>query len=145
MRTRLILVGEPSVVIPGALHAEIGDFLQRGFDQIRQFQILEKDVEKFVPRQGKLKIVFAVAGIACLLSALPGTTARLSDLVSRYIFLVAWKDPFACPAIVRQPKTRFLCRLRGDRDFLTTAGVGDFPVFQRFLYGFREFHCARGE
>ena len=69
VRMRLIWVGEPDVVMPGAPPHLGRHFLQRGADQIGQFEILEEDVEDFVLRHGEFEIVFALAGIGRLLAA----------------------------------------------------------------------------
>ena len=109
-------------------------FLETGFDEIRQFQIFEKEFEKFLAGQGENELIFPFAAIRTFFAAATAATASgFCDLVACYKFLIAREDALAGAAPSRMTEPRFTNSLGRNRYFAVLSGVRNLGAIDRLI------------
>ncbi len=112
------------------------NFLQVLLDQIRQFEVLEINVEEFIAGQGKGEGVFAFAVIRRLLAAFARALRRFLDFIARREVLVAGKYLLPISAGRRVVEPRLRDPLRRDGDRFAFVDIRDAAVLDRIADDF---------
>ena len=109
--------------------------LERGFDQIGKFEILEQDVEEFGLGQGERERVLAAAraGALASLTAAARLALRLVDDIAGDEVLVAGQDELALAAVARKMELRLVDAVRRNRHRAALADVCDGPLGHRLV------------
>ena len=117
-------------------------FLQAFFDEIGEFEVLEKHVEELFLRKREFKRVLARPVGAPLRAAAPFPAGRPRNLVAFDILLVAGDDMFGSPGAAAVMKIRLGNSTGRNRHFFAVADIGHLALAQCLLH--RRFYLGSG-
>jgi hypothetical protein len=107
--------------------------LELGLDEVRELQILEEQIEKFLLRQDEDEIILAMPVRRAMRAASASALGRFRDRIADDIALIAGKDEIARP-VSPQMEGGLVQALGADTDFLAAFDFGDLPALQRLIY-----------
>jgi len=101
------------------------EVLELDLDQVRQLQVVEEEIEKFVLGQREGEIVLALAVRAALAAAAASAALGLGDLVADLVLLIARQDVVAQARVAAKPEGGLAQALRADGDLLRALRFRD--------------------
>ena len=110
--------------VAGAVPRRIGALDQPALRHLRQFEVVEEEVEEFLAAEDEAELVLARAVRAALAAAAPAAARRTRDLVAGAVFLVA-RQHMVADAAVAVVEGRLPDAVQRDRHLATLVGAAD--------------------
>jgi hypothetical protein len=107
--------------------SRIGPLDQPALRHLRQFEVVEEQVEELLARQDEAELVLARAVRAALAAAAAPAARRAGDLVARAVLLVA-RQHVVADAAVAVVEGRLADAVQRDRHLASRVGAADAPL-----------------
>src|SRR5690606_5736807 len=103
---------------------------QLRLDEVRQLEVVEKEVEELLPRQAENEIILAFPVGAAFLAPASGAAFRFPDDVSDLVLPVAGEHEVALARVRAEREARLTQSLRADADIFAPIDLGDLAAPQ---------------
>ena len=118
---------------------------QFGFDQVRQFQIFEKKIEKFLAAQAEDEIIFTFTVRTAFLAAAACTALRFADDVADRIFAISRQYEIALAGAGAKTEIRLAQSLRPNADVFAALDIGNLTPLDRIAHSFLDLGLRASE
>src|SRR5271154_2067290 len=102
--------------------------------QVREFQVLQEEIDEFVAREGEAEIVLPFTVGAAFGAATAGAALWAGDCVAFDILLVAWQQVVTQATRGTAMERRFVHALCGECDLARLISILDAPARRAFVH-----------